>query len=116
MGAEGTANSELFQTILSSNRMKNFPVFRSFEQHILSKFAPAAFIASSRTHLRTSKTKYMNLIYRDRLSGSRDGYSAIAWYHQPLPGTRPSYSINKPVGLGLTHLIIAITQKIKGEN
>jgi len=112
MRAEGTANSELLQTILSSICMKYFPVFRSFEQHILSKFAPAEFIATTRVHLRTSKTTYINLIYRDRLSGSRDGFSAIAWYLQPLPGTRPSYSINKPARSGLTNLIIAITQKI----
>ncbi len=31
-------------------------------------------------------------VYRDRISGSRDGSSAIAWYLQPLPDTRPSYS------------------------
>ena len=102
MGAEGTANTELFQTTMSSIWMKYFPVFRFFEQHMQSKLAPADFIASSCAHLRTSKTKYMNMIYRDRLSGSRDGCSAIAWYLQPLPGTRPSYLINKPAELGLT--------------
>ena len=46
-----------------------------------------------------------NWVYRDRLSGiSRDGRSAIAWYLQPLPGTRPSYSVSKPVGQGLYYL------------
>lgn len=31
-------------------------------------------------------------VYRDRVSGNRDGCSVIAWYLQPLPDTRPSYS------------------------
>lgn len=44
----------------------------------------------------------MNLIvtnfmfYRDRLSGNREGRSVIAWYLQPLPDTRPSYSVCEP--------------------
>ena len=40
-----------------------------------------------------------NSIYRDRISGNREGRSVIAWYLQPLPDTRPSYSKSehKPV-------------------
>ena len=53
------------------------------------------------TYLKTAVVKSLT-IYRDRLSGnSRDGRSAFAWYLQPLPDTRPSYTVSKPVGLGL---------------
>ena len=52
--------------------------------------------ASYCTHLNTFILN--ESVYRDRLSGnSRDGCSAIAWYLQPLPGTRPSYSVHRPI-------------------
>ena len=65
--------------------------------------AYSSLFASYCTHLNAFNLSTFKLnikVYRDRLSGnSRDGNSAIAWYLQPLPGTRPSYSVSKPVQL-----------------